>query len=232
MHKMYGYTEPISHHIVQSALKGAARLRPSHDARLPITLPILISLVNILDHIIITQHDKTMFKAMFTLSFHPLLRAGEITKSPHNLQLQDVQFFVSDYNNIGSNDFMIVSFRSYKHSKATEILPKVKIMAELTSSCCPWRALVLYIKHRGTLPGPLFAKNGSPINRTQYVKTITDAVEAVGLPASAFKSHSFRIGGATHAAELGMEPSLIQILGRWKSQAFMRYIRQPNITLA
>jgi hypothetical protein len=51
-----------------------------------------------------------------------------------------------------------------------------------------------------------------------------------GLDTNTYKSHSFRIGAATHAASLGYADSEIQAMGRWKSSAFKRYVRIPKVT--
>ncbi len=40
-----------------------------------------------------------------------------------------------------------------------------------------------------------------------------------------FSSHSLRIGGATELKLRGASDSFIQAMGRWKSGAFIRYIR-------
>jgi hypothetical protein len=45
------------------------------------------------------------------------------------------------------------------------------------------------------------------------------------------KGHSFRIGAATAAAIQGASDEDIQRMGRWKSQAFKRYIRIPVLQL-
>lgn len=45
------------------------------------------------------------------------------------------------------------------------------------------------------------------------------------------RSHSFRIGGATYAASLGLSDSQICSLGRWNSDAFKRYIRHQLFQL-
>ncbi|KAJ3233174.1 hypothetical protein HDU78_006634, partial [Chytriomyces hyalinus] len=39
-----------------------------------------------------------------------------------------------------------------------------------------------------------------------------------------YTSHSFRIGGATAAANLGYTEYEIQVLGRWHSDAYMTYL--------
>ena len=38
------------------------------------------------------------------------------------------------------------------------------------------------------------------------------------------KSHSYRIGGACHAAEVGYSDDQIRALGRWKSDGFKVYL--------
>ena len=47
-----------------------------------------------------------------------------------------------------------------------------------------------------------------------------------------YSGHSFRIGAATAAAQAGLEDSTIQLLGRWSSGAFLRYIRMPREQLS
>ena len=54
----------------------------------------------------------------------------------------------------------------------------------------------------------------------------------VGLEASKFAGHSFRIGAATTAAARGVEDSLIKTLGRWESSAYLLYVRIPRERLA
>ena len=45
-------------------------------------------------------------------------------------------------------------------------------------------------------------------------------------------THSFRIGGASAAASAGVPDSQIQILGRWSSDAYRRYIHvSDNLVL-
>ena len=44
-----------------------------------------------------------------------------------------------------------------------------------------------------------------------------------GLDMSRYKSHSFRIGGACHAADKGYSDAQIRALGHWKSEAFKLY---------
>ena len=45
-------------------------------------------------------------------------------------------------------------------------------------------------------------------------------------------THSFRRGGATALAATGTPAHIIQIMGRWQSNAFIRYIEIPDEFIA
>jgi hypothetical protein len=40
-----------------------------------------------------------------------------------------------------------------------------------------------------------------------------------------YKGHSFRIGSVSHASSTGVSDEHIQLMGRWNSNAFKKYIR-------
>ena len=90
---------------------------------------------------------------------------------------------------------------------------------------CPVKSLLSYLAVRGS------AQNGSPLSRKKLVEAVRHALEVQGLDVHQFQGHSFWIGAATTAAACGLEDSLIQTLGRWRSSAFTRYIRTPQSTL-
>ena len=67
-----------------------------------------------------------------------------------------------------------------------------------------------------------------------FDKTTTgnEALQAAGLDESRYCSHSFHIGAATAAAARGMEDSVIKTLGRWRSLAYLDYVKIPQDQLA
>ena len=65
--------------------------------------------------------------------------------------------------------------------------------------------------------------------RETFALQLSEAVRLCGLDPSRYKGHSFRIGAASHAAAQGMSDSQIRILGRWKSNAFHKYIRVSSM---
>ena len=58
-----------------------------------------------------------------------------------------------------------------------------------------------------------------------FVQEVQRAPSASGLIGLNFNSHSFRIGAATLAGAAGVPESTIMVLGRWKSMAYLQYIR-------
>ena len=83
---------------------------------------------------------------------------------------------------------------------------------------------------------PLFIfLDGSSLSKRRLIHAVHEALIASGADLAALAQltgHSFRIGATTTAARVGMEDSLIQTLGRWRSSAYQRYIRTPGSTLA
>ena len=92
------------------------------------------------------------------------------------------------------------------------------------------KAILAYLALRGPFPGPIF-QDKSPLSRLDLVRTVWFALESQGLDIRRFNGHTFRIGAATTAAACGIEDSLIQALGRWKSSAFTTYIQTPKDSL-
>ena len=80
---------------------------------------------------------------------------------------------------------------------------------------------------------PLFLlKNGTPLSRQGLVEKIKTALAQAGVDSSHYSGNSFRIGAATTAAACSVSDATIQLLGRWKSDCYTRYIRQPHQELA
>ena len=102
---------------------------------------------------------------------------------------------------------------------------------------CPVTAMLHYLSVRPPPPpptsGPLFLlENGAPLTRAALVIHLRTALAQAGVDASRYAGHSFRIGAATAAAQVGYSDSFIQSLGRWKSAAFITYIRTSVDELA
>jgi hypothetical protein len=69
------------------------------------------------------------------------------------------------------------------------------------------------------------------IKYDKFSATLKRMVTIQGFDPEKFSTHSLRIGGATALAAAGVPDSTIQTLGRWKSLAFLEYIRTSIATL-
>ena len=121
-----------------------------------------------------------------------------------------------------------------KQSKTDQLGRGVDVVLGRTGlELCPVAAVLSYIVRRGSQPGPFFLTTaGVPLVKQEFVGEFRKILAAVGLPAEDYAGHSFSIGAATSAALAGVEDSTIQLLGRWQSAAFLRYIRTPHERLA
>ena len=117
-----------------------------------------------------------------------------------------------------------------KGSKTDPFRPGVKITVGRTrDKLCSVVAMMAYTAVRGDSPGPLFKlPNGAPMTRPYFVGKVREVLSDLGLSARNYAGHSFRVGAATTVATLGIEDSLIQTLGRWRSSAYLLYIRIPK----
>lgn len=73
--------------------------------------------------------------------------------------------------------------------------------------------------------------DGNPVSRQFFTENLQNSLAFCGLDTKRYQSHSFRIGAATAASDLGASDIQIQNMGRWKSKAFKKYIRVPVLTL-
>ena len=98
---------------------------------------------------------------------------------------------------------------------------------------CPVSALLNYLAVRGCNQGLLFQfANHSPLTKCEFTERFRSILDQAGIDSSLYAGHSFRIGAATTAAANGVEDSLIHTLGRWKSTAYLTYVRIPPENLA
>ena len=114
-----------------------------------------------------------------------------------------------------------------KQSKTDPFRKGIDLFVGRTSSpLCPVAALLEYLHIRGMGPGPLFRyEDGRALTRARFAAEVRGALEKAEIDQSKYCTHSFRIGAATTAAE---KDSVIKTIGRWKSLAYLQYVRIPR----
>ena len=221
--KMSGLVDPTKSFLVQKLLVGVRRLRPSVDLRLPITQDLLVQLQKTVDVLCSIFFWKKLYSAMFQFAFYAFARIGEIAlahKASVNqiLQLTDVSFLCRN----GSVNMIKVGFKDFKHNASR------KVHFAYISHPHAVQSLVDYLAVRGNKDGPLFVGvNGLAVPRAKFDKQLKSCISFMGMDTSFYKGHSFRIGGATLAALQGKTDAQIRLMGRWKSDSFLIYIRAP-----
>ena len=105
-------------------------------------------------------------------------------------------------------------------------------MGETGTKLCPVAAMLDFLRVRGTAQGFLFKfEDGSYLTRQRLVEAVRAAATPAGLDQSRYCGHSFRIWAATEAAKKGIEDSVIKTLGRWRSLAYLDYVKIPRSDL-
>ena len=221
MHKISGLNDPSSSFVVKQLLKGSEKSRQSTESRFPITQKLLHRMIL---ELLKEQDDyyRTLFISMFLFAFYGFLRLGEFTFSSdtdHCLSIRDIEFV----GEIGEN--VVINFKSFKHSVPSKIA-SIVINQQNNKTFCPIFWIKRYIEIRGSADGPLFCNpNLTHISRKQFGDKLKTIVSALGLNCKFYTTHCFRYGASTMAMSLGLSDAQIRSLGRWKSDAFLRYIR-------
>lgn len=219
--KLYQYEDITQKFIVKKVLEGVKRSRPQkRDTRLPITLNLLKLILSSLPSICTSSYETVLFRAAFSLSFHGLFRIGELAFSNgnrHTLPCQGVSFHGSD---------LIVTLPSSKNDQLGKGVAIV-VKSQENKTVCPVVLLKEFMSMRPVCSGQLFCHyNTLPLTRYQFVSVLKKALVVHGIDPEQYSSHSFRIGAATYLSTQGVSEEHIMKLGRWKSNAYQRYIRK------
>lgn len=221
--------------VLKRVLAGISRLRLNSGSppriRLPITSHIMRQLKVALAH---SSHpEKVMLWAVACTAFFGFFRLGE-------LLMESTEVF-NCCRHLEWGDIAVDSVSAptmvrvhLKQSKTDQFGAGADIVLGKTGlDLCPVASILAYIVIRGSSPGPFFLlTDGKPLRKPKFVQEVRIMLDALGLPTHQYAGHSFRIGAATSAALAGVEDSAIQLLGRWHSAAFLRYIRTPHDRLA
>ena len=215
---------------LHDVVRGIARTQPrtGRATRLPVTVEVLRHLSQAWSSHP-THFEAVMLWAACTLGFFAFLRAGEFLAGEDNghsvLTPVDIRVDSRD-----KPSFLTITLRGSKTDPFG--VGHVLYVGRTWSSICPVAAVLSYLAIRPASVGPLFIHtNGLPLTRAQLVRAVRSALESSGVDVSRYSGHSFRIGAATAAAQVGLPDSLIQTLGRWRPSAYLRYIRTPRSSI-
>ena len=227
LHIEQGCADPLLNCLMlQRVVKGIKRVQgcPSTAPRLPVSPEILQIVQSALSF---SSFDDCMFWAACTLAYFGFLRSAEFTVPSLDKFDPGLHLSVEDFSvdSPVAPSYLRVRIKS---SKTDPFRQGCFIyIGRGSSSICAVRAVLHHLSLRGNRSGPLFMLHtGQPLTRQLVTARLRSILHSAGLPGN-YSSHSFRIGAATRAAKMGIPDHLIQVLGRWRSDAYKAYIRTP-----
>lgn len=161
---------------------------------------------------IMSEKDHCRFAAMITIAFFGFLRPSEfcITSANHELKRSAVKF--------GKKGRSVkLTLPTFKHSRNSA---SIRVDAA-SSKYCPVSCLATYLDSCGRHEegAPLFE-----VTAREFQSTL-ETVRSAARIKSRITPHCFRHGGATWASNRRWTDARIKVHGRWKSDAYKRYIR-------
>lgn len=211
----------------------------SRRRRLPITLPILVLILDALPSLPVSDADRTTLAAAFALAYVGGMRCGELT---YDVFDPEFHISISDVCDLGS--YATVRLPA---SKTDPFRRGVLIVVPSAPSGAPVDPLALLRAHMRAIPPgqtPLFSRtNFRAAIRTQssacsfprafFVDSLRRCLIRAGLNASEYAGHSFRRDMATWAKlSAKMDDGDIKLLGRWSSDAVKLYQETPTYQVA
>ena len=195
--------------------QGSSACRPR---RLPITIHHLRRIHRSLSGMHYNRVEQAMFRAASSLAFFGLLRVSEYTSSQRHSFDPEYTLLRSD---VRFNSEFTIMYITIKASKTDPFRQGCTIrLAKLVDPLCPIFNMRAFLSVRPRTSPVLFsASPQSFLIRQDMVNLIRNCGLGIN-----FNTHSFRIGGASAAAAAGIADSQIQILGRWSSNAYRRYL--------
>ena len=98
----------------------------------------------------------------------------------------------------------VCGLRSAVYSLQSAVCSLQSAVCSLQSAVCSLQMSYTDFSARAATPGPLFCfADGSPVKTSQFTQQLQQALNFCGLDSTKYKSHSFRIGAASLAAENG-----------------------------
>ena len=226
MHKKQGVSSPCSDTLAKQLLKSISKTKNNVvTQRKPVKEKLLIKIIRTLDTEL-NHYDALLYKAILCLQFNACMRIGElvVSKEPkHTLKFGKL---------VLRKKKLSIKLNSYKHHN--DVDEKIVVKKMHNSAICPVRAMKKYLQHRPlTSKGEcLFVSSqAKPIRRVMVAKVLKMAIASVGLDPRCYNTHSLRSGKATQLHIKRCPAELIKRYGRWKSNAFLKYIKLNKISL-
>lgn len=214
-----GRFNPCESYRVQMCLRGAARiLKDIPNPKLAFLIEFLLAIRVRMSESYIDRRDW----AAFTTGFFALLRKAELLA----LRWRDVKkidkgakIFVSISKTDPNSKGMFV----HVASRSDVLCPVAALisLASIAEASIDEDAFIFTATNRKS-------PTNQPLSHAAFVKRIKKWVAEIGLDPRDFSGHSLRRGGATALIRAGVTPELVQLQGRWRSDAYKLYVQRSS----
>ena len=203
---------------VHLALRALSR---SHSPRQP--QPITYHLLDAMLSKLSSSRDHLIIASAISLQYFACLRASELCSNLSQARAP-TRSDISFYSDAGA---LVMTYLCHSSKTAPHGF-QVHVGCSGMPACAPC-IMHRYLNLHPLSPSDhLFTLSSSlPLSYSLYNSIIKDLVKSLGLDPSLYSSHSLRAGAATQAHRSGLDPASIKRLGRWKSQAYLAYLRPP-----
>lgn len=230
IHKIKDIYDPTQCFLVSKLMKSLHKLSPSVDTRLPVSHDLLKKIIVCLSSFCKSRYEMVMYTAMFSFAYYACLRVGEyaIANSDKNVLAIDQLTTISKKGKVCA---LRVKFRNFKHCTDAQNIPVLEINMQ-DDITCPVTSMGKYLEVRPHCPGPIFIdENMSTVSSAKFQKLMQSCISFLNLDKKRYTTHSLRIGRCTDMVLQGYSEAQIRSVGRWKSDAYKRYIRPSIISL-
>ena len=148
-------------------------------------------------------------RRFFDSAFYGFLRVKELAANIGGSVCSVLQFLPKAQESSATK----ITISEFKHNNSNRPFA-ILIQRVDWQPFCPLHALVQYCKVRGSGNAPLFCfHDAPPVTVSQFNTELRRCVIFCGLDSAHYKSHSFRFGAASDAAEMGFTDTQIRTLG-------------------
>lgn len=207
----------------------------TNNRKLPITTAMLRRMQPLLHCI---HRSDALVLAMMWLATTAMLRISEFTAGnkdrEHILSLSQLTF-INVHNQI-LNSLVVNQASRIKHavlhlsqSKSDPFRKGVDIIIATPETLEALKGFLSHPKnHRRGLSDPLFTfRDNTAVTRQWFMQQVSSLLTKTGYNTLHYSSHSFRKGGAVSLQHSGATDSIIRRMGRWQSDAYHRYVKDP-----
>ena len=177
---------------------------------------------------------QLLYKTLISTMYFGLFRVSELTSGAHPVLSKDVH--------IGMNKKKMLFILRTSKTHWKNVKPQlVKISTTCHKTChqspgqkkkqlpCPYELLRKYAKRRGSYETdnePFFVfSDRSPVRPEQLRRVLKTILREAGFNEHAYDTHSLRTRRTCDLYKLGISVETIKNIGRWKSNAVFKYLR-------